>query len=241
MTSEIIEKIKKLLTFKEGAERINSQAEIENATARIQELLLKHNLTLSEVESHETKTKQVFTKHNKEVHLNKVDGDWQLSLGTTIAKNFLCELVVSKKDSTNMIFYILGSPENVEIVSQTLDYLIPMIKLMATKAFSNQDLFKKNKFKRDYCKGCAMGISKKLKEENARLAAENNKIQSLVISNKEKLNSFMKDEFAKLGSKKSSYNMNEAFASGYRDGQKIDVSPKTKIPGSTPNPQRIAG
>src|SRR3989339_868143 len=107
---KIYDVLKKLMNLKEGAEKIGSIHEAENAAARINEILLKYNLELSEIkfsekskiEYDETALPGIVFEDGIFKNKRKNEGNWVQLLYMIISKHNLCKVVFSTRK--NFIF-----------------------------------------------------------------------------------------------------------------------------------------
>ena len=96
MDQKILNKLQKLLALQDSAKAIGSAAEAETVAAKINELLLLHNLSLSELrESQKPEERESMGKADIEVDklTNKKEGDWVYQLYCVIARHNLCEAI----------------------------------------------------------------------------------------------------------------------------------------------------
>jgi hypothetical protein len=165
---KIMRQIIALMQIKEGSGA--TQAEIENASARVTELLLKYNLEMSMIEAkqEEKDQKKKVTQdiHDLNTWQSKTDGNWVISLFNTISYYNMCRVVHIR--TTRMLYdqgkiMIIGRSYNIEIVYYTVQQLIGKINSSRRRAWAiYQGLEKANTFKRGFCIGAVNGISVRL-------------------------------------------------------------------------------
>src|SRR2546430_2376324 len=118
----ILTKIKKLIALSTSS-NLNEAA---LATAKAQELLMQHNLTMRQVDTHGKQSQYcgTFVKTGSRV--------WRRMLILVIARNNFCETVYDREiKSVNLI----GEPHNQEVVIYLYEYLIGQLEPMAAAAY----------------------------------------------------------------------------------------------------------
>jgi hypothetical protein len=228
---KIMIKIKKLLSLQEGAEKINSLEEAANAAEKIQRLLLKHNLSLRDVQSMEERVEG--TDHTivpaSDYGYNKREGGWVASLVNGIAKHNLCYLVITSCQGELETLTILGSADNLEIVTYMSKTLIKMARNMETRAWAYYDgSEKRGKFRRGFLMGFTMGVLKKLRETLEEMQAEDSHLTALVIQNTEALAKAAVDLMGKISHNKSRSRgtSQDGLGQGYKAGRDANVGAK---------------
>ena len=95
---KVMRKIQKLKKLYEGAKKINSEGEAQNAAALIQKLLTEYNLTMEEVGSEQEK------EDNKVMHENvsgftykSIGGIWEQRLTHVICKWNFVNVIFTEK------------------------------------------------------------------------------------------------------------------------------------------------
>lgn len=225
----VIAKIQKLLNLQEGAKAVGNLAEAENAAMRVQEFLLKHNLSLDEVKESqiEAKAKMVMEDFDLDAHQGKSDANWVHSLITVIANYSLCraiklsETVGARHNYDQGFVKILGETNNVAIVKFTVEQLISKIHIaekLAWKVYIGPE--KRNTFKRGFLVGAVVGIKSKLREQESQLTSTNTQMGLMVINKKDAVNKFYADQFpgARVRGNKqlmSRDGKNQGYAAGY--------------------------
>lgn len=168
LPEEIKQRLQKLMTFEEGAMKIGSQAEAENAAARIQEILLKYNLERSDIENGQ-KLNYVQREYWVKNYQSKTDGKFIQRLFSTIARYNLSTILISNMRGTGIEYkkiLLFGTSDNLDIIEYLIDQLVPKIKQMKAKAWGDYHGHeKKNTFTRGYYQGVVWGIDDKLKSE----------------------------------------------------------------------------
>jgi hypothetical protein len=216
---EVEEKLKKLLTFKEDAEKRDSQAELENVTARIQEVLFKYNIELSSLNF---KEEPQINQYTMKFDISKTEGLWVYKLSHVIAEHNLCSSI---SNSQYHLVYIIGKPVNVEIVQYTIESLISRIKIMSKIAYKEYiGPEKKNAFLRGYYMGVVVGIKCKLDTEFEKLKKDS-QINALVLSNKDAIKVYENKMYPDAKVKKlRELSAEDGFYKGVIDGNNISIN-----------------
>lgn len=207
---EILEKLKKLIRLQESAEKIGSLAEAENAALRVQDLLLKYNLSLSDINTKEEKEDIGEETYSGINDLTKgKESDWVLHLFNVIARHNLCEMFSRtsrgphEAGKCNRDAILVGSPTNVMIVKYTVETLVPRIRDAGKEAArkGKNEIPNPKAFMRAFLLGATRGIAAKLKEQvEAMKAHENNSgpITALVRTNQVQLKTYIDENFGRI-------------------------------------------
>lgn len=228
----IIEKIQKLLELQKGAEAIGSLEEAANAAQKAQALLLKHNLEMMEILSHDPNSEQkVGRMQYRGVYAKKNEGQWIYLLYTVLAKHNFCDVVLTTfwdaERKKNKFINLIGTKENVEVVkfmAENLEYRIRMIEIKAWSGKGHLFGEKRNSFRRAYYMGACQGIDTQLQEAK-RKSMETNQVYALVLANDQKLKEAMAQLFPNLktgrGFNPLSAGVGQAL--GYQDGKNLNL------------------
>lgn len=119
---DIIDKIRRVLALTHST----NEGEAQNAMAKLQDMLVEHNLTIAEIESRGAKKKADIKR--KEFDLGKAAFKWKLDLASTIADHYFCVPLV---DSRTKTVEFLGRPENVESLHMLYDWIMDQIKAIS--------------------------------------------------------------------------------------------------------------
>lgn len=164
----LLDKIKKLLEIR--ADRGATENEVEQAALMASRLLMKHNLTMYDVESHDSRVKSGIMEDifNVDEWQSKTDGAWVLRLCQFLANFNLChtlhKIFTDKNHQGHII--IIGKPQNVEIVQYLTVQLIVKIEAIYKVRWKEYGgIEKRNTFRRGYCNGVVNGIAYKLRQQ----------------------------------------------------------------------------
>ena len=228
---KILDKIRAMLRLRDN--HAASQGEIENASALIQKLLFKYNLTMGEVES--TDADQQYGRFYDVPDQKKRESKWIIRLYQVIAKFNFCTIVIEpKRDNPNdrkHVSYriaIIGLKQNVEVVTYLCSWLIPKIRLMSAAAWNHSALItteKRGKFTRGYLLGCVQGIFDKLYTEAVILENESDETRALVRVSDARLEKAVSQFYPKLGqSRAGRLSSQDGRAQGYQAGRQIQLT-----------------
>jgi hypothetical protein len=138
MDKSIKEKIQKLIAM---GERGGTEAEMMVAMQKVQELLVKHGLSMTDVS--EVEKEEAAVDYSEGLAARSV---WQQVLAYGVANLYFCTCFKSGGRQRRMIF--VGKPSNVMIVKQICSYLIALGDRLAKE--TGQDVHFKNSFKQGY-------------------------------------------------------------------------------------------
>jgi hypothetical protein len=214
MNNKILDKIKKLLSLATSP----NENEAKLASEKAQALLLKHNLSLSELEYEESNySKETFVEGRAKVE--------DKFIGSILTKYFFVTLVKSRKLGG---VYILGEKTNVEIARYTQAYLSQTFKSLF-KAYQKETGCPAN-HRQSYYYGLHKGLAEKLEAQKKAFEEQfkaNNPDSNygLVVTDKA-LARFVRDQFGNLSSSRSRFNnrSSEAGEAGREAGSKITIN-----------------
>lgn len=217
----IFERLKKLLIFKDGAERIESQGEVEAASAAINRVITEYNIDLNDLD---TSQKPKIVEVDFDLGMEKNEGQWVLDLWSALTKYNYCGFILFKV-KVGYGAHIIGTEANIEMIKMTVDKLIPIGRHLGNRSFLQYEgSEKRNTFLRGFYKGFVFGIRTKLDEQRKQMEAENNKMTALVISNKGEIEKFINAHHSGLTLRKAnSVSGFEGFKKGYQEGQKVHL------------------
>lgn len=227
---KILEKIQKLLNLAEGAKAIDSLAEAELAATRAQELLIKYNLSLEQVEEG-----TVLVMVDREIiktmgFEKKSDGTWVSDLWSAIAKNNFCKILYKGRGKWYIV--LIGEEHNRLIVKDLVESFIPRIRALAPKyrkeylenieeGTQSWMIEKKGTWRRGFFRGAVEGIRSKLAEHYEELKQESEEINKMALVKMDKIEVYMSEKYPKL---KYTTQTKSSGTSGREQGFKIGKS-----------------
>lgn len=182
MTKErYIDKLRKLLNHQKSAEEIGSLAEAEAFAARINELLLQHQISLSEVEAVPDDPDEVIDQTRVRADENGLPFSprrvpWMERLASTVAHANLCKILVVT--GRNTVFFV-GRPVDREVAVYTYVTLAQAAVRMAERQLRMKkrlvDLVPVDLtgFKASFYEGFVTGISRRLREMRQTVEQDN--------------------------------------------------------------------
>lgn len=214
---EVIKKIQKLLALAKSS----NEHEAQTAMLQVQKLMVKHKLTMKEVE--EAK-KQPINIADERTNVTYTRARWKIGLAMTIAENFSC-YAYNKINKTRTICFF-GKDEDVMVCKIMLEYALNVINSEVNK-FKNQ-YKKQGKSTRGIENMYAIGFVEGLATSFEKQKEENKQEWGLVL---------VKDEavvqaYESKGLVKSKIkpieivNDDNIYNKGIRDGKKFNISDK---------------
>jgi hypothetical protein len=165
----VLTKIKKLLALATSS----NPNEAASAAAKAQALLMQHNLTMSQIETHGQASPycEAFVKTGSRV--------WRQLLLVVLARNNFCEAIYDAATSQSIL---IGEPPNQEVVSYLYSYLVPQLEAMALTAYrlSGTTVHAKS-WKDSFYIGALNSIKERLEAQRREMAAASNACRSLVV------------------------------------------------------------
>jgi hypothetical protein len=222
---DLLRKLHALLAKTE--DRGASAAEAESAALKVQELLLKHNLSLSDVEGKSKKGKRNFNKGLFDLAgvQKRHDSNWVACLINILSQHNLCVAIHSPMHKRMMV---LGEAHNIEIILYFTDMLIPKIEAACRNAWGNYSGYeKRNTFRRGFLLGCVSGINAKLHLQKMQMEQQNNSITALVRVSNAELEIFKNEIVGPTAPNKKAGKTRKSEESrgiGFRAGQNMEMN-----------------
>lgn len=139
MKEKLLPKIKALLDKAESAKQMGSLAEAETFMVNANKLLLKYNLSMTDISNLSEKNENDITKQEEDnfikLGVNKAEGTWDEQLIKMLTRNNFCDVVFmnfSKK------CYIVGTKTNIEIVEYLFGYLKQIIPVLGNEKYTSE-------------------------------------------------------------------------------------------------------
>lgn len=197
MDPNILDKIAKLLAKKQST----SEHEAQVCAEMVQNLLMKYNLEMVDVNDHIKKKESAVKRLN--INLNPIttnnDGEWAMNLIFNLAEVHLCTAIKINDGTRKGAAAIIGKEPNITIVCHLFDYLVPIIKKLQLESWNNyRGAEKKGTYKRGFYQGCTWRIIQRLKARMAEAQTENENFRALVVQTRSALDDFIKEAFSNL-------------------------------------------
>lgn len=194
----ILELLKKLLVFEDGAKKIGSIHEAEVAATKIQAILLQYNLDRENI--FHDKRKYVAKNLSVSEYSSKTEGKWIRMLLAGISIYNFCDLITRTTGDRNSDSYvIMGTEENTETVIFLFEQLRIRILELSKESWKRYNgIEKHNTYLRGFLMGAAMAIRLRLREEWEKSQKSNESTTALVLSNKAELVEFRNSIFTDI-------------------------------------------
>jgi hypothetical protein len=220
---KIKEKIQKLMALQVDAEKQGSLEEAANAACKVQDLLLKHNLAMAEVEGHKVQTMNRVTSSASDIGWNKRQGQWLMGLYNGLAKYNFCRVILTQYPRDVKI-HVMGELQNVEVVNYLGAQLAQRVLNLEKQGWNlYQGSDKRGTFRRGYLMGTVMGIISQLREQREAASRASASVASLVLVQSEAVQEYVEQEFPDTKTQKRSKTKSNAVGLGYVAGQALDV------------------
>ena len=133
MNASIIDKVRKLIAHERSARKIGSFEEAAAFAGRIQQLLLDHKLSMSEIELADERQPRVgqevhFTTRER-IPFKKRDCWWYRSLLNTVASGLFCRTIGMAGYN---IIYVIGREDDRAVTLAMFEYLLATMKRLAS-------------------------------------------------------------------------------------------------------------
>ena len=231
---KVLRKLAKLKNLYEGAKKINSEGEANNAAVLIQKLLTEYNLTMDEIETEDEKKSDLIHEHFSGYEYKSIGGYWELMLTQVVCDYNFCRCFKYGNSYKNLL--IIGSKDNIENCKWLVKFLketfVKLSNVRYKEYCENNMMLKrptKDKFQRSYLMGCTQGLRAKFwqeKEEREKAEKEKaSKITALVVRNNEAVDKYVEQQWGGYG-KGRSFNVkyDVANAMGVRDGKNTTIN-----------------
>lgn len=216
--TQIIEKIQKLLALSKSSNINESQA----AMLKVQELLVRHKMSMREVEQYEGAPVDP-VEANKTKFTFDYKARWKGQLARVIADNFGCEMYFSTYRTHRIVF--LGTEEDTKVCCIMYEYAVDTISKGANRIARsrNRQGLSGAGVLTDYALGFIAGAKEKFE---AQLKA--NQEWGLVLTKSPAVvEAYNSIKFRRSVSITSAYNGNaQAYNSGYEEGKRFSISDK---------------
>jgi|TARA_R100000278_G_scaffold77128_1_gene60006 hypothetical protein len=215
-TEKVLERIAKLMQMADGG----TKHEAEVASKMAQKLLIKHNLSMADVDTNIDEAEKAIMDElfNMRDVWKKVEGNWIASLYHVVATNNLCRIITQSGGRWKNI-YVIGTKANVSMVHFMCQQLIPRLREAEKQEWSWYNGWdKRGVFKRGFFQGAVSGINSQLRVQMQQLQQENKNVEGLVIYNDKAVGDYVSGKWPKLGKGRSS---STSSADGYRSGRNV--------------------
>ena len=182
----VIEKIKHLLALSTSS----NPHEAALAASRAQELLMKHNLKMSQI-----KTDDDPTGNYAQSCVRTGQKRWKRSLLFAIARHNFCTCVYNLTQRNMML---IGEPHNFEVVEYLYTFLVGQLHEMAENTYMTYlkrgASVNKKTWIEGFYNGAIARIDVRLEEQQRQMAADSNDCKALIVTKEAELKAAM-DKF----------------------------------------------
>lgn len=222
--------IKKLLSL---AENNTDKHEVESAMLKVQELLVKHDLSMEEISGHEVDANANKDLVDKNITEYGRTVWWLKVLSHTIGENFRCHPYTSSRSGKSAI-YMIGLEDDVDIANMVFNFAKERIESCAKQFIidlvdNHNESVRPHQYitprqcnpeKNDYIKGFLRGLKAKFKEQ----VDKNN--WGLVLTKDQLIVNYVNDMNFRKGSslKVNSSGNDYAYNKGFKEGKSFEYS-----------------
>lgn len=222
----IIEKVQAMLA--KVPERGATEAEAATALEMAHRLLVKHNLSMAEVEEIKDEAGQVVEECDLAVGANgsilrSTRQSWQGALATVIGRHFFVQVLCFHGA---LIF--IGRPDNVATVRELNAWIVGQVARLALEVCHEEG--RVARYEKTWLRSCRIGIvlriHERLEEMVAARAAEDVKMRALVVRYDDENAKFVKDRYGKPKAALPASNLHlEAVEAGLETGDRVSLHP----------------
>lgn len=233
-TLELIARLHALATNK-GA----TEAEAATALSKMQALLFKHNLTMSDISMDPSERKSSITDEESSAHdiiatwfggrVRPAERAWLSLLAGSVARYNFCSTMITKK-FTHVWF--VGTPENIAAVRAIWMYAAEQVMDLADEAYKAYKAHGGTTYyriwRRNFATGCCARLEQRLREEWNKLQQANVDSKALIVVNSTDLTEYID---ARKDSKPVKYNTGRSVdgqRAGYVAGDLVKLGAKAK-------------
>lgn len=196
----ILERIRKV----QGYLASDNPAEAAVAAAKLSELLIRHNLSMSDIPTEDRTRDDPWINSATDLDGSKKLTDWRITLGAAIARANLCKVIISGSH-----LQWLGRTSNVEVAQYIYETCGNDLQRIADGMwYAIRDLLRQNgqessvngrTWKSTFLMGAAVGVKQKLEDEHKSWQQSDVKITALIVTNDRELSDFVHSEYPRLG------------------------------------------
>lgn len=228
MESKILDKIKKLVKKQQSAEELGSVKEAEIFAAKVQELLNKHNLSMSQLSK--DKIQEEVTDNILKRKIPSIGGNSNMQILSAIARNNWCKVYSYGKASSNQCI-LIGSPENVEVVKYIASVVTPIFVRASKVAYQEYladygPVIGLDTYQRRFIMGAAEGLNDKLAAEKEKFVAEND-CTALVRTNEVAITDYADKKYGSSSKGRKTVTNRAAagaYDNGYKTGKNVSIN-----------------
>lgn len=251
--SPIIDRIQKLIAHERSARSIGNTAEAQAFAERIQQILLKHKLTMSEVEVEDLDKDDPLGY--SEVHLKTAAIEkWQIHLADSVAESFFSKVLFQRGNRrAKGRFTFLGRDSDRTTAISVFQYLsglgvelsgkfttdnVPSVEHLMERVGIDRSVAEQARkaavktCRRDFLHGFAAAIHVRLKEGmKAAAAGASGASAALILHDHSAIETYMADRFQveETRFRKPKLTISGAAHAGYRTGNSVALSARPEL------------
>jgi hypothetical protein len=223
----LVSKIEKLLALADP-ERGATESEAAAASAKIQEILAKYNLELSQLPGKEKEAEIIAYVGGYEEWLGKNDGLWvKVLLNELINLNGGCMVNHSRQGQLKHLdkFTLIGKKHTIEISLFMLDSVVNRVKILEKKAWNSYTgSTKRGQFRRSFFEGAASMVIAKIQGQMYQMRETTPEYGVMILSDREKSLAQLNELFPETkNSRVGGSGSKDAQKMGMRAGSQIDL------------------
>lgn len=238
----IIARIKKLQALSQNNANENEAAA---AAAKMQDLLFKYEVEMSQVDGFELDAKPVGQERGVVINEGHRGVNWKVPLFTVVAETSLCTPLVSwytpRPNFTRTNGTLIGRPGDIEMAKFTFNYLVAELERLVIVYLNGYNGYEhKTRARNSWLMGASAGVGRKLRTEFNSRRSESTTSFDLVVKRDAGLQAYMKEHYPKLGTYGSSVPDldNASYNRGFETGRNLGVGRGIGDGGAT---KRIGG
>jgi len=235
---KVLEKIKKLIKLRDGAQRIGSLEESQNAAARIQELLLKYNLEEDQISTGDTID---IAAGYKALWVDMTEYGWNkneagfnsLLLGVIARANMAKFIIYESKTGSG---YLTAKEETLPIIMDLYTRLLTEFRALSRSTYpellrAGLTREKPPTYRRGYLRGACSGLRDKFLEVEKEMKANDNKITALMVVKSDQVEKatykiLHLSEGSISSAKRKGVSGVSGYGKGYKDGKSTNLNNK---------------
>lgn len=215
---EALEKVRKLLALSKS----NNENEAAIAAQKAKSILLKYDLSMTDIEITEEKVIDHIIETN-----SKVFHEWKAVLSQDVAKYMYCDSYYSRHRIDGVTITFIGTKVDTTVAEYTFRYLVREIESLSEKKRQELPKFYKSghvrRYLNSYRVGLVMGLSNLLKRQEKTETKTSSERDLMIIDNKKlKVQEEMKRRKIRLVASNSNVNLG-AFLEGKTDSSNINL------------------
>ena len=221
ITADLVQRLQKVRALTESS----VPGEAAAAAAKLQEILLKYNLEMEDIEEESPEADDRYVK--EELELAATSGNminWRRILLSGIARSLMCA-AFGYKGTPKMV--IVGQKHNIEIVRHFYDYLSSEISRLADATWQkarSRTLEHGRSWKSSFYNGAVDIVVQRLEEKYQQVSRRNSETRALVLRNERELDDAVGNLIGRVRRNTVRQRHSEAgYSRGARAGKRVSL------------------